>query len=99
MCVSTHDFKCCCGCMTLTQATIVFGALYYLESILNAIAGQWAGFCIYATIGTVFMFVIFKPTSIGTRLCIFVTSCVLNGLSALVLLIAFFLAIFYNWEE
>ena len=99
MCVSTGNYKCCCGCMSLTAATITLGALYLLGGIWNAIIGNWLGFAFDVAIAGVFSLVIFKPNSICIRQLIFFGMAILQGLGALGFVALVIFGIVADWEE
>ena len=46
MCVDKHHYK-CCGCLTLTQATLILGLIYIIGAIYYVTIGSWINFAIW----------------------------------------------------
>jgi len=67
MCVDTHHYRCCCGCLSLTQATILLGILQLIATISYAIAGQWVNFSVSALISLIYIMVFCKPYDVSVR--------------------------------
>ena len=99
MCVDTQNYKCCCGCMTLTQATIVIGVLYLIGTISEAIMGQWAAFVWYLIMTLLFGMVIAKPYDASIRKLIYYISLILDILGAIGLVIFIIIAFAGDWEQ
>ena len=99
MCVTSHNFKCCCGCMSMTTATIILGSLYLFGAICNAIVGNWIGFGGDLLLTGVFSLVIFKPHSVGIRKCIFWMMTTLQSIGILGFTVLVICGIVIDWEE
>ena len=100
MCVDTRDepWRCCCGCMSLTQATILIGILYLLEAVSNAIAGMWLGFAFALVMTGIFVMVIVKPYNADIRkLLYYIYLCLLIA-SAVAYTIFIIYAFASDWE-
>ena len=101
MCVDTskEPWRCCCGCMSLTQATILIGILYLLETISNAISGMWLGFAFALCMTLLFVLVIVKPYNADVRkLLYYIYLCLLiaQGVAFTIFIIYAFAS---DWEE
>lgn len=99
MCVTSHNFKCCCGCMSMTTATMILGACYLFGTICNAIIGNWFGFGGDLLLTGIFGMVLFKPHSVGLRKCIFWMMTVLQSLGVLGFTALVIIGIVVDWEE
>ena len=99
MCVDTQHYKCCCGCMTLTQATILIGIIYILSAILDAIVGQWINFVFCLVVGLLFGMVIFKPYNEGVRKLLYYLYLILQIIGAVGFIIAVIVIFASDWEQ
>ena len=77
MCVDTHHFRCCCGCLSLTQATIVLGVFQLFATIFYAIVWEWVNFTFSAIVSLAYILVIIKPYDACNRKILYY--CVLGG--------------------
>ena len=101
MCVNTatEPWNCCCGCMSLTQGTILIGVLYLLGTIATAIAGQWASFAFYLVLTCLFGLVVVKPYNADVRKIIYYIYFVLLILGLIGMVIFFIYAFASDFEE
>ena len=98
MCVDTQKFRCCCGCLSLTQATIAIGLLYVLGVIANAINHFWIGMALDICFVLLFVMVIVKPYDISIRKTLYYIYAILSAIG-LVGLVIFTIVIFASdWE-
>ena len=70
MCVDKHHFK-CCGCLSMTAATILLGVLTLCSAIFYAIREEWASFAIGAFTSLLFFGVLVKPHEANIRKMLF----------------------------
>ena len=98
MCVDTHKFRCCCGCMSLTSATILIGVLYLLSAIGSAVVQNWWGFAFEICLVGIFSLVLCKPHSEGTRKLIYYVVAIIMALGAIAFIIFVIYAFASDWE-
>ena len=87
MCVDTHNYKCCCGCFSLTQATLLMGLLYVIGAIATAVAGIWYEFAVYCVMSSIFVMILVKPRCAGTRKLLYYIYLILSVLGAIAFVI------------
>ena len=66
MYIGRNHYK-CCGCCSMTTATLILGALYLIGCIFDAIAGMWLGFAIQLIMSLLFIMVLVKPHDVTIR--------------------------------
>ena len=88
MCVDKHHYK-CCGCLSLTTATLILGALYLCGTIYYIVVGEWASFAVSLVISLLFILVLVKPHDANIRKILFYLISFLSIIGLLVLIIVF----------
>ena len=92
-----NRYKCCCGCMTLNQATWLIGFLYLIAAMLLAIATSWISMAYALIVASLFFVIVAKPDSVSLRKCIYytyLTSLILGLIGYIILIIFVFI---YHW--
>ena len=101
MCVDTHASpqRCCCGCMTLTQGSILIGILNVFGAIGMAISGNWYGFTFNLVLATLFIMVLVKPYDAGIRKIIYYVYLIGTILGLIGFIIFIIYAFASDWES
>ena len=89
MCVNKETYK-CCACLTLTQATLILGAIYIIGAIFYGVSGSWINFIIWLITSLLFIMVLVKPHDANIRKMLFYIAAIMS-LIGLACLVIFFL--------
>ena len=99
MCVDKHHYK-CCGCLSLTTATLILGALYLCGTIYYAVINEWASFAISLVISLLYVMVLVKPGDANIRKLLFYMVSFLSVVGLLTLIIVFIVYLANdNWYD
>ena len=92
MCVDKHHYK-CCGCLSLTHATLILGLFYILGAIYYATMGTWWNFAIWIVTSVLFIMVLIKPHDAMVRKMLFyiVSALAIIGLVATIIVFLIYL--------
>ena len=93
MCVNTNNSRCCCGCFSLTTATVIIGCIYLIGGVINAVNGVWLNFAFQTLLAGLFCMVLFYPRNVSLRKLIFIIEAVfyiLGAIGFVILLIVYF---------
>ena len=100
MCVDKHHFK-CCGCLSLTTATLLLGAINLAAVIYYGIMEEWASLAVGCISVVLMAGVLVKPHDANIRKLLFYIATTLAVIGFIALVIVFFVWLandtYYEW--